>query len=367
MSELAATATALATGSPARREGGDVAPTTRRRYEGDDLLSLTDAVVTFETPGGVITPVDGVTMRIREGETVGLVGESGCGKSTLGRLILQLTRAASGSVRFLDHDLGTSSPATLRALRRQLQVIFQDPRGSLDPKMSASTIVAEPLKVHGLAKGATRSRRVDEMLELVGLDAALGHRKPGELSGGQQQRVAIARALITDPRLVVCDEPVSSLDVSVQTQVINVLQDLKERLGVAYLFISHNLAVVRHLSDRVVVMYLGKVVEQGDAHDIFARPLHPYTRGLLASVLRPDAEAPRRLAEVTKLLHGDVPSFHAVPAGCRFHPRCPHATDICRTEEPALVTAHGDHADDHQVACHHWEELRPVPVALKAK
>ena len=339
----------------------------RRRFEGPELLRLTEAVVTYDTPGGMITPVDGVTMRIRQGETLGLVGESGCGKSTLGRLILQLTRAAAGSVRFLDHDLGTSSPATLRSLRRQLQVIFQDPRGSLDPKMSVHTIVAEPLKVHGLAKGTARTQRVDEMLTLVGLDAALGHRKPRELSGGQQQRVAIARALITDPRLVVCDEPVSALDLSVQTQVINVLQDLKERLGVSYLFISHNLAVVRHLSDRVAVMYLGKVVEVADAHDLFARPLHPYSRGLLGSVLRPDADAPQRLAEVTKLLHGDVPSFHAVPSGCRFHPRCPHATDICLTDEPPLVTATGDHAHDHQVACHHWDELQPVPVELKAK
>ena len=297
-----------------------------------------------------------------------MVGESGCGKSTLGRLILQLADAAAGRVEFLGHDLGQAKPAALRDLRRRLQVIFQDPRGSLDPKMTIRAIVAEPLKVHGMAKGDERNARSDAMLELVGLDPRLGHRRPGELSGGQQQRVGIGRALITDPALVVCDEPVSALDVSVQAQVINLLQDLKERLGVAYLFISHNLAVVRHLSDRVVVMYLGRVVEQGTAHDVFARPLHPYSRGLLASVLRPDVDAPLRLAEVTTLLHGDVPSFHAVPEGCRFHPRCPHATEVCRTVVPELEPVPGgDHAHGHRVACHHWDELRPVPVTLRAK
>jgi oligopeptide/dipeptide ABC transporter ATP-binding protein len=331
------------------------------------LLRVDRAVVDLDTAGGVITPVADVSLTIDEGETVGLVGESGCGKSTLARLILRLTDAAAGSVHFLGRDLARSSPAVLRGLRRQLQVIFQDPRGSLDPKMTIQTIVAEPLRVHGIGTAQERAARVDEMLGLVGIDPSLRQRKPLELSGGQQQRVAIARALITDPRLVVCDEPVSALDVSIQAQVINVLQDLKDRLGVAYLFISHNLAVVRHLSDRVVVMYLGRIVEQGEAHDLFARPLHPYSRGLLASVLRPDAEAPARLDEVTRLLHGDVPSFHAVPSGCRFHPRCPHATGICWTEEPALVEVGGDHAHDHHVACHHWEALRPVPVSVRAK
>jgi peptide/nickel transport system ATP-binding protein len=341
--------------------------TPARAGDARQLLQIDGAVVEFDTPSGVITPVDGVSLTIDEGETVGLVGESGCGKSTLARLILRLTSAAAGAVRFLGHDLATTPPATLRGLRRQLQVIFQDPRGSLDPKMSIQAIVAEPLKVHGIGTGVERGRRVDEMLDLVGIDPALGQRKPGELSGGQQQRVAIARALITDPSLVVCDEPVSALDVSIQAQVINVLQDLKQRLGVAYLFISHNLAVVRHLSDRVVVMYLGRVVEQGDAHEVFARPLHPYSRGLLASVLRPDAEGPARLAEVTRLLHGDVPSFHAVPSGCRFHPRCPHSTEICENVEPTLTVASGDHARNHSVACHHWERLQPVPVSIRAK
>jgi oligopeptide/dipeptide ABC transporter ATP-binding protein len=337
------------------------------RRGSEPLLEISDATVTFDTPGGAITPVDGVSLTIETGETVGLVGESGCGKSTLGRLILRLVDAAGGSVRFLDTELSTSTPARLRALRRELQVIFQDPRGSLDPKMQIRSIVAEPLRVHGIGSGDERRQRVDEMLGLVGIDPSFGHRKPRELSGGQQQRVAIARALVTNPRLVICDEPVSALDVSIQAQVVNVLQDLKERLGVAYLFISHNLAVVRHLSDRVVVMYLGRVVEQGESHDLFARPLHPYTRGLLASVLRPDGQAPSRLAEVARMLHGDVPSFHAVPTGCRFHPRCPHVTDICRNEEPALEAATGDHANQHLVACHHWATLQPVPVTVKAR
>jgi peptide/nickel transport system ATP-binding protein len=356
---------AVTTSDPAA--GRAQAPVEAGGPAADEILRVEDAVVTFDTPGGPISPVDGVSLTIGRGETLGLVGESGCGKSTLGRLVLQLTSAAAGHVRFLGHDLGQVTPAALRDLRRRLQVIFQDPRGSLDPKMSVRSIVAEPLKVHRVAKGGARDALVDAMLEMVGLDPRLGHRKPGELSGGQQQRVGIGRALITDPALVVCDEPVSALDVSVQAQVINVLEDLKDRLGVAYLFISHNLAVVRHLSDRVVVMYLGKVVEQGTAHDVFARPLHPYSRGLLASVLRPDAGAPARLAEVADLLRGDVPSFHAVPDGCRFHPRCPHATDVCRSAVPELVAVGGDHARGHLVACHRWDELLPVPVTLRAK
>ncbi len=331
------------------------------------LLSVEQVVVTYDTPGGPITPVDHVSLQIAAGETLGLVGESGCGKSTLGRLILQLVPATSGTVRFLGRDLGAESGRRLRDLRRQLQVVFQDPRGSLDPKMSIRAIVAEPLKVHGLADRAGRHRMADTMLGEVGLAAALGHRKPAQLSGGQQQRVGIGRALVTEPRLVVCDEPVSALDVSVQAQVINVLQDLKSRLGVAYLFISHNLAVVRHLSDRVAVMYLGTIVEQARSHDLFARPLHPYSRGLLASVLRADADAPLRLAEVAGHLRGDVPSFHDVPSGCRFHPRCPFATDRCREETPRLEEATGDHAAGHSVACHHWKEITPVPTTLRAK
>lgn len=335
--------------------------------EAPPVLDVRDAVVAYDTPGGRIRPVDGVSLQIRPGETLGLVGESGCGKSTLGRLIIQLTRATAGSVQFEGRDLTTLSARQLRALRKDLQVIFQDPRGSLDPTMPIRAIVAEPLKVHGLARGAKRAAMAEAMLTEVGLDRALGGRRPAQLSGGQQQRVGIGRALITEPKLVVCDEPVSALDVSVQAQVINLLQDLKQRLGVAYLFISHNLAVVRHLSDRVAVMYLGQIVEQGPAHDVFARPLHPYSRSLLASVLRPDLDAPQRLAQASTFVIGDVPSFHEVPAGCRFHPRCPFATDRCREEAPQLQTASGDHARDHDVACHYWEEIMPMPLTVRAK
>jgi peptide/nickel transport system ATP-binding protein len=331
------------------------------------ILELDDVVVEYDTPGGRIRPVDHVTLRIGAGETLGLVGESGCGKSTLGRLIIQLTRAAAGRVVFDGRDLSKLSASQLRALRKDLQVIFQDPRGSLDPTMAIRTIVAEPLKVHGIARGAKRAAMAEAMLGEVGLDVGLGDRRPMQLSGGQQQRVGIGRALITEPKLVVCDEPVSALDVSVQAQVINLLQDLKSRLGVAYLFISHNLAVVRHLSDRVAVMYLGQIVEQGPAHDVFARPLHPYSRSLLASVLRPDLDAPHRLAQASTFVIGDVPSFHEVPTGCRFHPRCPFATDRCREEAPVLAAATGDHARDHHVACHYWEDIMPMPVTVRAK
>jgi oligopeptide/dipeptide ABC transporter ATP-binding protein len=331
------------------------------------VLAVENARVTYDTPRGEIHPVDDVSLTVQPGETLGLVGESGCGKSTLGRLILRLAQASAGTVSFDGEDLTRASKARMRTLRRTLQVIYQDPRGSLDPKMSIRQIVAEPLKVHRLASSSERGPRADEMLRSVGLDPQLGDRKPAELSGGQQQRVGIGRALITEPKLIVCDEPVSALDVSVQAQVINLLQDLKERTGVAYLFISHNLAVVRHLSDRVAVMYLGRIVEQGPVHDVFARPLHPYSRGLLASVLRPDADAPERLAEVNEHIHGDVPGFHEVPRGCRFHPRCPYATDRCREEVPELELATGDHARDHRVACHHWEDIVPLPTTLRAR
>ena len=233
--------------------------------------------------------------------------------------------------------------------------------------MSVSDIVAEPLKVHKLANRADIPARTDAMLVSVGLDPDLGARRPGQLSGGQQQRVGIGRALISEPKLVICDEPVSALDVSVQAQVINLLQDLKERTGVGYLFISHNLAVVRHLADRVAVMYLGRIVEQGPTHEVFARPLHPYTRSLLASVLRADVDASERLHEMREHVRGDVPSLSAVPSGCRFHPRCPFATDECRTTVQELAPIDGDHADDHQVACHRWREIEPMPEVYRAR
>lgn len=332
------------------------------------MLEVDGVVVAYDTDRGRIRPVDGVSLRIEGGQTLGLVGESGCGKSTLGRAILRLSPVAEGAVRLEGRDLATVSTKELRPLRKDLQVIFQDPRGSLDPKMKVRDIVAEPLLVHGLCADAEeRRRRVDDMLTQVGLDPSLGHRKPGQLSGGQQQRVGIARALITDPKLVVCDEPVSALDVSVQAQVINLLQDLKDRTGVGYLFISHNLAVVRHLSDRVAVMYLGEIVEEGSVHEVFARPLHPYTQSLLASVLRADLDAADRLHEVKDHVRGDVPSLSNLPSGCRFHPRCPFVDDSCREKVQQLAPVDGDHASDHRVACHRWQEIEPLPEVYRAR
>jgi oligopeptide/dipeptide ABC transporter ATP-binding protein len=331
------------------------------------LLSVRDLTVRYPGAQGPVTAVDGVSLDVRPGETVGLVGESGCGKSTLGRAILRLVEPDAGSVSFDGQDLLATGGADLRRLRRELQVIFQDPRGALDPRMRIRDIVGEPLRVHGLGDRAARRARVDAMLADVGLGAELGDRWPTELSGGQQQRVGIGRALITDPKLVVCDEPVSALDVSVQAQVVNLLHDLRDRTGVAYLFIAHDLAVVRHLSDRVAVMYLGAIVEEGDAHEVFARPLHPYTKALLASVLRADESAPSRLALTGRYVTGDVPSPADLPSGCRFHTRCPNALDRCRTEVPAVEPATGDHARDHRVACHRWEELGDVPVSVRAR
>ena len=331
------------------------------------MLELRNVVVTFPTDRGSISPVDDVSLVIRKGETLGLVGESGCGKSTLGRAVLRLVPTVSGEVLLDGEDLKEKSAAEMRPLRKDLQVIFQDPRGSLDPTMSVSEIVSEPLKVHKLANRSDITARTDAMLMSVGLDPALGERRPGQLSGGQQQRVGIGRALITDPKLVVCDEPVSALDVSVQAQVINLLQELRERTGVGYLFISHNLAIVRHLSDRVAVMYLGRIVEQGPAHEVFSRPLHPYTRSLLASVLRADPDARARLNDIRSHVRGDVPSFRDVPSGCRFHPRCPFATDECRTTVQELAPIDGDHANDHQVACHRWREIEPMPEVYRVR
>jgi oligopeptide/dipeptide ABC transporter ATP-binding protein len=335
---------------------------------GEPLLEVRDLVVRYPTgDGDEVTALHGVSLDIRRGETVGLVGESGCGKSTLGRAVLRLVEAASGTVEFAGRDLLALSSGEMRAARRDLQAIFQDPRGSLDPRMRVLDIVAEPLRVHGLADRDERRRRAAAMLADVGLDPSLGDRRPTELSGGQQQRVGIGRALVTEPQLVICDEPVSALDVSVQAQVINLFQDLRARHGVAYLFIAHDLAVVRHLSDRVVVMYLGSIVEQGRAHDVFARPLHPYTQGLLASVLRADRDAPSRLATAQEFVHGDVPSLHDLPPGCAYHTRCPFATEVCRTERPLLEEADGEHADHHAVACHHWRALADVPAAIRAR
>jgi oligopeptide/dipeptide ABC transporter ATP-binding protein len=329
----------------------------RERQTNNPLLSVEDLEVCFFlSRDRALTAVDKVSFQISPGETLGLVGESGCGKSSLGRAILQLVRPKAGRVWFSGHDLTQISGASLRSMRRQMQIVFQDPRGSLNPRWTIGRIVEEPLRVHRLVGRKERKQRVREMLEQVGLAASyMGHR-PAQLSGGQQQRVGIARALITRPKLVVCDEPVSSLDVSIQAQIVNLLQELKQSMNVAYLFIAHNLGVVRSLSDRLAVMYLGQFVETGPSEQVFNRPLHPYTRGLLASVLRPDRTARNQLETAASFAPGDVPGLLNAPRGCRYHPRCPYAQERCREERPAAENA-GRPGEEHWVACHFWREI----------
>ena len=299
---------------------------------------------------GTVRAVDGLTFDIAEGETLGLVGESGCGKSTTGRALLQLVQPTSGEVRFQDAELTTLAPRALRGARRHMQMIFQDPYASLDPRMSVGSIVGEPLDVHALGTREERRARVRELLALVGLHPEFVDRYPHQFSGGQRQRIGIARALATSPRFIVADEPISALDVSIQAQVVNLLDDLKQRLGLTYLFIAHDLAMVRHISDRVAVMYLGRIVELGSRDDIFQRPLHPYTQALLSAIPIPDPEREARRQRV--VLEGDVPSPSHPPPGCHFHPRCPLATDLCKREDPELRDL-GVASAPHQVACHH--------------
>jgi oligopeptide/dipeptide ABC transporter ATP-binding protein len=304
---------------------------------------------------GGIRAVDDVSFEVYPGETLALVGESGCGKSTTGRLVLRLLEPTSGRIWFDAREISAIGEREMRPLRREMQVIFQDPYGSLNPRMTVGDMLTEPLFLHGLAKGRPK-QRVEELLNLVGLAPEHTNRYPHEFSGGQRQRIGIARALAVEPRLIVCDEPVSALDVSVQAQVINLLQDLQRRLGLAYMFIAHDLAVVRHIATRVAVMYLGKIVELADKRALFSEARHPYSRALLASVPAPDPAAVR----ARTVLQGDVPSPYAPPAGCRFHTRCPYARERCRAEEPALASAHG-----HATACHFWSEI-PVQAAVPA-
>ena len=298
---------------------------------------------------GAVQAVDGLTFDIHEGETLGLVGESGSGKSTTGRALLRLVRPTAGSVAFDGDELSSLGAEALRARRREMQMIFQDPYASLNPRMTIGAIVREPLDIHEIGDAAGRDRRVDELLERVGLSRAARDRYPHEFSGGQRQRIGIARALSTEPRFIVADEAISALDVSIQAQIVNLLQDLADELGLTYLFIAHDLTMVRHISDRVAVMYLGRIVELGTRDDVFERPLHPYTRALLDAVPIPDPTAEARRPPA---LGGEVPSPADPPSGCRFHPRCPLATDLCRTKDPETREAGGT-ARPHRVACHH--------------
>ena len=297
-------------------------------------------------PAGAVKAVDGVSFTINSGETYALVGESGCGKSTTGYATLGIVRPTAGSVEFLGEDLTRLNSAALRRAQRDMQIIFQDPYSSLDPKMPVGESIGEPLLVRGALRGAALTRRVEDLLALVGLQRQHAGRYPHEFSGGQRQRIVIARALTLQPKLIVCDEPVSALDVSIRSQILNLLMRLQRELGVTYLFISHDLAVVRHISDRVAVMYLGHIVEEAPTDRLFAAPTHPYTQALLSAILLPDPQAQRARRPI--ILQGDLPSPAAPPSGCPFRTRCPMAQDICAGSMPLLRPI----ANAHHVACH---------------
>jgi len=317
------------------------------------LVQLRDLKKHFPARGSWVQAVDGISFDVFQGETLGLVGESGCGKSTAGRALLHLTPPTSGEVRFQEASLGSLSASELRRTRRHMQMIFQDPYASLDPRMPVGRIVAEPLDVHGIGTRAERRDRVRELLELVGLSGDIAARYPHQFSGGQRQRIAIARALATTPRFIVADEPLSALDVSIQAQVVNLLDDLKARFGLTYLFIAHDLAMVRHISDRVAVMYLGRIVELATRETLFSHALHPYTQALLSAIPVPD---PARETQRERIvLQGDLPSPENPPSGCRFHTRCPIATERCRVEDPPLRDL-GTASEPHTVACHYAGE-----------
>jgi peptide/nickel transport system ATP-binding protein/oligopeptide transport system ATP-binding protein len=303
-----------------------------------------------------VKAVDGVSFTLEAGKTLALVGESGCGKSTVSRLVLRLIEPDAGTVRFDGRDLLALDAGALRKFRREAQIIFQDPYASLNPRMTVGQILTEPLALHDLVPPAQRRERVAELLRLVGLEPRLARRYPHEFSGGQRQRIAIARALAVEPKLIICDEPVSALDVSIRSQILNLLRELQDRLGLAYIFVSHDLAVVKHIADHVAVMNLGGIVEQADVEALFAEPRHPYSRALLSAIPLPQPHA--RRAKV--LLQGEIPSALNPPPGCRFHTRCPFVIDRCRTETPALLADGTGHA----TACHRVGELPPADTIL---
>jgi oligopeptide transport system ATP-binding protein len=331
------------------------------------LLDVRDLVMHFPIKSGIlidrevgrVRAVDGVSLAVKEGETLGLVGESGCGKSTLCRAILQLLKPTSGSVRFEGREIVGLKSRAMRPVRREMQMIFQDPYASLNPRHRVGQIVGDPLRLHGLASGEELKRNVNELLERVGLGPEHYNRYPHEFSGGQRQRIGIARALALRPRLIIADEPVSALDVSIQAQIINLLEDLQDEFKLTYIFVAHDLGVIRHVSDRIAVMYLGKIVELGPADEVFSNPIHPYTLSLLAALPIPDPRM--NAAREPLVLEGDLPSPSNPPAACRFHTRCPYATEICSEVEPELVNYGGD----HWAACHHPLH-RENPEAVKA-
>jgi peptide/nickel transport system ATP-binding protein len=327
---------------------------------GDPLVHVEDlkvyfpirSGVVFESKVGDIKAVDGVTFDIERGETLGLVGESGCGKTTVGRTILRLYDPTEGRIVFDGQDIADLKAKELRSLRRRMQMVFQDPYSSLNPRQNVGNIVSEPLRVHGLAKGAEIDKRVKHLLDVVGLPASAGNRYPHEFSGGQRQRIGLARSLALNPDLIVADEPVSALDVSIQAQIINLLEDLQDEFKLTYLFVAHDLAIVRHISDRIAVMYLGKIMEIAPAGELYDLPLHPYTRALLSAVPIPDPEIETKRERI--ILRGDLPSPAAPPSGCRFHTRCPFVQrELCPDVVPELRLLRPGHV----VACHYAEDI----------